>query len=174
MELTQEAKEAIEDGPKDWIHDEEAQEANQRYLKNVELIKKIEGLKYRYDVLEGEICSIEFNKRRLPSKIIAHVVIVLMLIAFWLVFMMDNGLSIFVMPFYFGAFIAEIVKISKDFKPFVVNHSLFEGYCKAHNIKTMDISLEEKRIEQRAIKSSLSELDKQLEKRSMKGEDMIS
>ena len=175
MELTQEGKEAVADAYKDWVHDEEAQKDNENFLKNVELIKKIDELKYHCDVLEGEIRSIEFNKSRLPSKIIAHVSIVLILVIFYLFFVWNLGVfSLFVTPFYLGACIAEMVKIYKDFKPFVINLPFFEGYCKAHNIGTMDINLEEKKIELRAIRSSLAELDKQLEKRSTKGEDMIS
>lgn len=174
MELTQEGKEAVKDAYKDWVHDEEAQKENEKYLKNIELIKKIDDLKYHCDVLEGEIHAIEFNKKMFPAKVIAHSVIVLLLILFYLFFMMNNALSIFVMPFYFGACIGELVKIYKDFKPYVVNLPLFEDYCKVHSIETMDISLEEKRIELRALRSMLTELDLQVEKRSMKGEDMIS
>lgn len=174
MELTQEGKKAVADAYKDWVYDEEAQEENEKFLKNVELIKKIDELKYHCDVLEGEIRSIEFNKSRLPSKIIAHVSIVLILVIFYLFFIWNNGLSIFIWPFFLGAFIGEMVKIYKDFKPFIVNLPFFEDYCKAHNIDTMDIKLEEKKVELRAIRGSLAELDKQLEKRSTKGEDMIS
>lgn len=179
MELTPEGKEAVENANKDWVYadwvyDEEAQKENERYLKNAELIKKMDELKYRYDVLEGEIRSIEFNKSRLPSKIIAHIIIILAFVAFWAFFLANNGLSIFIMPFYFGALIAEFVKIYKDFKPYIINLPIFEDVCKRLEIKTIDISLEEKKIEMRALRGTMAELDKQIEKRSMKGEDMIS
>lgn len=178
MELTQEAKATIEEAkkkePTDWLHDEEAQAANQRYLKNAELIKKVEQLKYRYDVLDGEIKGIQFSKSRFKSKLIAHIMLCIAFILFYVLVLANNFLGIFVLPFYIAAFIAEIVKVYKDMKPYVINLPMFEDYCKAHGIKTMDISLEEKTIEQRAVKGEIAELDSKIEKRSQRGEDMIS
>lgn len=173
MELTKKGKEELQKVEKDWGKDPEAQEANRRYLKNIELLRRIEEMKYRYDVLEGEIRAIEFKKHMLPSKIKCHVLILMLFLLF--AFMMAKSFfSMFLVPFYIIGLIMEIIKIIKDFLPHIINLSVLRRFQIVQDYQPFDLLIHEKQIALRELREQIAELESQVEKRPDKGEDMIS
>ncbi len=159
MKLTDEANQILKDANTEDVRMETTDLANQQYIKNLEVIREIDALQYRYDILEGEIQALERKKQRIYSILKAHVVIVLILGIVWVMFFSSPFIfSIYALPFIMFATIMELVKIGRDLKPYIRNLSMFRETMELRQEETMDIAMDAKKIEQASIQSRINQL----------------
>lgn len=158
MKLTDEAKQILDDGTGD-VRVEKTDPDNQQYRKNLEVIRELEALQYQYDVLSGEIRALEMKKQRIYPILKAHAAIFLVLGIVWFMFFSSPFMfSMYALPFIMYATIMELIKVCRDLKPYIRNLSMFRETMELRQEETMDIAIDERKIQQASIQSRMDQL----------------